>query len=82
MNDEQDQLEITYNGAELYFIAKSDGASLDGGCLVMKKGIIKQSIDNIATATDSGELPDFSNPVNNFRYFGVIGAILFIVTFR
>ena len=48
----------------------------------MTKGIIKQSIDNIATATDSGEVPDFSNPVNNFRYFGIIGAILFIVTFR
>ncbi len=50
--------------------------------MVMIKGIIKQSIDNIATATDTGELPDFSNPVNNFRYFGAIGAILFIVTFR
>ena len=48
----------------------------------MTKGIIKQSVDNIATATDSRELPDFSNPVNNFRYFGIIGAILFIVTFR
>ena len=82
MNDEQDQLEITYNGAELYFIAESDDASLDEGSFVMKKGIIKQSVDNIATATDSGELPDFSNPVNNFRYFGVIGAILFILTFR
>ena len=82
MNDEQDQLEISYNGSEKYFVAESDGASLDEGCMVMIKGIIKQSIDNIATATDTGELPDFSNPVNNFRYFGVIGAILFIVTFR
>ena len=50
--------------------------------MVMKKSIIKQSIDNIAAVTDSGDLPDFSNPVNNFRYFGIIGAILFIVTLR
>ena len=82
LNEEQDELVITYNGSEQYFVAESDGASIDERSMVMTKGIIKQSIDNIATPTDSGELPDFSNPVNNFRFFGAIGAILFIVTFR
>ena len=49
--------------------------------MILTKEIIKQSIDNIAAASDSGELPDFSSPVNYFRYFGVLGAILFMVTF-
>ena len=69
-------------GAEEYFIAESDGAKLDERSMVLTKDIIKQSIDNIAAASDSGEIPDFSSPVNNFRYFGVLGAVLFILTFR
>ena len=46
------------------------------------KNIIKQDIDLLAAPSDAGGLPDFSNPINNFRYFFVLAAILFVVTFR
>ena len=49
--------------------------------MVVGKGIIKQSIDVIATTSDSGGLPDFSSPMNNFHNCFYIAAILAVVTF-
>ena len=69
-------------GAEDYLIADSDGAKLDQSSMVLTRNIIKQDIDLLAAPSDAGGLPDFSSPVNNFRYFFVLAAILFIVTFR
>ena len=69
-------------GAEEYLIAESDGAKLDQSSMVLKRNIIKQDIDLLAAPLDAGGLPDFSSPINNFRYFFVIAAILFVVTFR
>jgi len=50
--------------------------------MVLKKNLIKQDIDLLAAPSDTGGLPDFSSPVNNFRYLFILAAILFVVTFR
>ena len=63
-------------------IADSDGAKLDQSSMVLKKNLIKQDIDLLAAPSDAGGSPDFSSPINNFRYFFILAAFLFIVTFR
>jgi len=63
-------------------IADSDGAKLDQSSMILTKNLIKQDIDLLAVPSDAGGLPDFSSPVNNFRYLFILAALLFIVTFR
>ena len=49
--------------------------------MVVEKCIIKQSIDTLASTSESGGTPDFSSPMNYFRYCFYIAAILAVVTF-
>ena len=49
--------------------------------MVVVKGIIKQSIETLASASDTGGIPDFSSPMNYFRYCFYIAAILAVITF-
>ena len=81
-NEKQDELEIIWLGGEEYFKAESDGARLDERSMILKRNLIKQDIDLLAVPSDTGGLPDFSSTYNNFRYFFILAAFLFVVTFR
>ena len=49
--------------------------------MVLEKSIIKQSIDVIASTSETGGKPDFSSPMNYFRYCIYIAAFFAIATF-
>ena len=50
--------------------------------MVVRKGIVKQSIDTLASTSDTVGVPDFSSPMNYFRYCFYIAAILAVITFK
>ena len=49
--------------------------------MIVEYGIIKQSIDTLASTSENGGKPDFSSPMNYFRYCFYIAAFLSIITF-
>jgi len=49
--------------------------------MVQEKKIIKQSLDTLNSSPETGGGPDFSNPMNYFRYSFYLAAFLALLTF-
>jgi len=49
--------------------------------MVQEKKIIKQSLDTLNSSPENGGGPDFSNPMNYFRYSFYFAALLALLTF-